>query len=188
MNKWNRILAQKLNDSGRECAVPADPATPPQCASDYPLPAGYEWHQTNFGVIYTKLYDDFYTADEARALCTADASFLHMPIPTSKAMNNWYFNLIGTRSDRDVWLGINDSAREGHFVDDLGNELSYTNWFRGEPNNVNGGEDNVELILSGGKQENRKWNDQHDNESTQNRGNWNHRNNNMALCTVVIPC
>ena len=197
MNKWNRDLAKKLNDSGRECAVPADPAStpqctsncPPQCASDYPIPAGYEWHQTEFGVIYTKLYDDVYTAAEARALCTADAGFLHMPIPTSEAMNNWYFNFVGTRSeatrDRHVWLGINDSAQEGHFVDDLGNELSYTNWKRREPNDYKGrnkgGEDNVEMFISGRtdfmKRLIGKWNDQTD--------TWNH---NMAVCTVVIPC
>ena len=188
MNKWNRVLAQKLNDSGRYCEVPVDPNTPPQCAANYPLPAGYEWHDTDFGVIYTKVYDDFYTADEARALCTADADFLHLPIPTSQRMNTWYFNFIGTRSDRDVWLGINDSAQEGTFVDDLGNELSYTNWYRGEPNDNLSGEDNVEMILSGRRSENKHWNDQSDNASTQNRGNWNWKNNNMAVCTVVIPC
>jgi len=103
-------------------------------------------------------------------------------------MNQWYFNFIGTRSDRDMWLGISDSAREGTFVDDFGNDLVYTNWYRNEPNDIGNGEDNVEMILSGRTYENSRWNDQYDQPSTQNRGGWNWQNNNLAVCTFIVPC
>ena len=51
----------------------------------YPLPAGYQQHDTEFGVIYTKIYDLELQADEARDLCHNDAPWLHLPIPTTKS-------------------------------------------------------------------------------------------------------
>lgn len=87
--------------------------------SPYPLPSGYEQHDTEFGVIYTKIYDLELTADEARNICREDAEWLHLPIPTSKYLNDWYFNFIGLR-DIDMWLGINDSETEGVWMSDLG--------------------------------------------------------------------
>ncbi len=42
-------------------------------------------------------------------------------------------------ADNPVWLGINDLAQEGVFVDSAGNPASYFNWLPGEPNNGGGG-------------------------------------------------
>ncbi|XP_004701425.1 mannose-binding protein C [Echinops telfairi] len=52
----------------------------------------------------------------------------------------------------ELYLGITDEAKEGHFVDLKGRPLSYRNWNDGEPNDVNG-EDCTILLKDG------KWND-----------------------------
>ena len=171
MNKWYGILSNKL-----EC----------DNAPEYPVPAGYEVHNTEFGTIYTRVYDDFYTAGEARALCAADADFVHLPIPDSPFLNQWYFDFIGTRSDRDMWLGINDSAEEGTWRTDLGGYQTYFNWNGNEPNDYGSGEDNVEMILSGNANQNGKWNDMLDRPSTQ-EDRVAYGNNNLVVCTFIVP-
>lgn len=52
----------------------------------------------------------------------------------------------------DAWIGVNDLALEGTFVNADGSPLSFTNWNPGEPNNA-GDEDFAEQGRAGG------WND-----------------------------
>ena len=92
------------------------PKTTPTPVDPYPLPEGYTSHSTAWGTVYTKIYDDFYTMQEGQALCAGDADFLHMPIPQDMNQNDFYFNLVGARSDRDLWLDINDYDEEGEFI------------------------------------------------------------------------
>ena len=87
--------------------------------SEHSLPAGYTEHQTTWGTVWTKIYDDHYTWEEGKALCAADGDFLHMPIPENMEQNDFYFNLVGSNGnpnfqfDRDLWLDINDEENEG---------------------------------------------------------------------------
>ena len=83
-----------------ECAAPAKPD-------------GYTEHKEAWGTVWTKIYDDMYQWQEGKALCAKDGDFLHMPIPQNMDQNNFYLNLVGPRSDRDLWLDINDYDQEG---------------------------------------------------------------------------
>lgn len=162
---------------------------PKTTVDPFPLPEGYTSHDTAWGTVYTKIYDDHYTMQEGQALCAADADFLHMPIPENWDQNDFYFNLVGKRSDRDLWLGINDYENEGVWMNDHGNLQTFFNWNGNEPNNYQNskqdGEDNVEMILSGNDNQNGKWNDMYNHASTQNRVAYG--KNNLVVCTFVVP-
>ena len=54
-----------------------------------------------------------------------------------------------------IWIGINDFQREGSFVAVDGRPISWTKWYRGEPNNFKGIEDAVVLGWKGDT----RWND-----------------------------
>ena len=102
------------NDLKIQCEVDLK-ITPPK----YPLPDGYTSHDTAWGTVYTKIYDDFYVMEEGQALCANDAlghTVPHMPIPFDYDQNDFFFNLVGTKKNRDLWLGINDKAQEGNFT------------------------------------------------------------------------
>ena len=79
----------------------------------YVKPEGYTEHSTAWGTVWTKVYDDFYTWDEGEAICANDGDFIHQPMPSNQYENDFFFNLVGARNDRDMWLGITDSADEG---------------------------------------------------------------------------
>jgi C-type mannose receptor len=49
------------------------------------------------------------------------------------------------RIDGAAWIGASDQAEEGTFVWPGGNSLDYEAWFEGQPNNLQGLEDCVEL-------------------------------------------
>ena len=91
-----------------------------------------------------------YTA--AKAQCESDGSML--AIPRSEAENTFIANLV---PNENLWIGINDIAREGIFVSVDGRDISYTKWLAGEPNNNYGDEDGVEILGDRGVTE---WNDE----------------------------
>ena len=82
----------------------------------YVKPEGYTEHSTAWGTVWTKVYDDFYTWGEGEVICANDGDFLHQPIPSNQYENDFFFNLVGARNDRDMWLGITDSADEGKIL------------------------------------------------------------------------
>jgi len=152
----------------------------------YVKPEGYTEHSTAWGTVWTKVYDDFYTWGEGEAICANDGDFLHQPIPSNQYENDFFFNLVGARNDRDMWLGITDSADEGTWMTTQGDLQTYFNWNGNEPNNYGkNGEDNVELILSGNSNQNGKWNDMLDRPSTQDKVAYG--NNNLVVCTFTVP-
>lgn len=56
-----------------------------------------------------------------------------------------------------IWIGITDQVVEGVYTDVFGNNITYTNWNGGEPNNT-GNEDVVEMY----PRDNGEWNDLRD--------------------------
>ena len=62
------------------------------CSRYYSIPTDYECHDTDFGVVVVKAFNETYTPIAARNKCTSDANYLHLPIPTSAAQNQWYWN------------------------------------------------------------------------------------------------
>ena len=54
------------------------------------------------------------------------------------AEQNWLQSVFGSMGT--LWIGLTDTAQEGNFEWVSGQNLTYTNWFAGEPNNsTNGG-------------------------------------------------
>ena len=174
----------------------------PLPVNDDPIkPEGYDEHHTSWGTVWTKVYDDHYTWPEGKALCAADGDFLHMPIPESMEQNDFYFNLVGFKFDRDLWLDINDEETQGVYMNAHGEEQTFFNWDtdNNEPNNIGlfsetlsgeqqWGEHHLEMLLSAWPAENArngKWNDMHNHESTQNRIAYG--KNNLVVCTYVVP-
>ncbi|MFK5956539.1 MAG: lectin-like protein, partial [Planctomycetota bacterium] len=74
----------------------------------------------------------------------------------SGAENSWLLSNFGNfgGTQRNLLLGLNDTALEGTFVWSSGEALTYTNWAAGEPNNGGGGNEDFVQIVSGGQ-----WND-----------------------------
>ena len=70
---------------------------------------------------------------DGKSLCERDGAAL--PVPLSDEENKFIADL---NYHEDTWLGINDLETEGTFVDNDKNPITYSNWYRGEPNNSNG--------------------------------------------------
>ncbi|CAG2220195.1 unnamed protein product [Mytilus edulis] len=86
---------------------------------------------------------DRLTWHQAKHECENNKAYL-VKIETS-AENRWISNEINFRarsSHGQIWIGLNDLVREGHFtwVGD-NSSVGFSNWLSGEPNNHNGGED-----------------------------------------------
>merc|ERR1719424_1460627 len=78
---------------------------------------------------------------EADAACLAAG--LQLATVQSAAQNA---ALVTAAAGNQVWIGGTDAASEGAWVWSPSNTpLSYTNWYAGEPNNANGGEDCLEF-------------------------------------------
>ncbi|MDH3591075.1 MAG: hypothetical protein OER88_04315 [Planctomycetota bacterium] len=71
--------------------------------------------------------------------------------------NEFVVNL-AQRHGRTAWIGLSDAERESNWVWASGENVAYTNWDPGEPNNVGqGGEDYAEIYLYGPRRG--RWND-----------------------------
>ena len=79
---------------------------------------------------------------DAKAQCEFDGVYL--AIPRSDDQNAFIASLI---PHINIWIGVNDIAEEGTFAAVDGQEVTYTKWNFGEPNNWNpitgGDEDGV---------------------------------------------
>lgn len=167
-------------DENGEIIAPALPTSDP-----YPLPEGYTSTDTEWGTVYYKIHDGLHNIDEARALCSADADFVHLPIPSNSYENDFFFNLVGAQSNYDAWIGISDELSEGVWMGDNDVEQTWFNWNKGEPNNYRNGEHWVELVLSGNSNQNGKWNDYY--KSTDPSERIAYHTNNLAICTFTVP-
>ena len=83
----------------------------------------------------------------AKAICEAKGG--HLVIINDTSENKAVNDLAKNR----VWLGFSDIGTEGRFIDVLGNELTYSNWLSGEPNNYYMCENYAEMYADG------TWND-----------------------------
>ena len=111
--------------------------------SDIPI-GDYKFHD---GHIF-KLFSELKTWEEAEEFCEELGG--HLATSTSAEKNEFLVNFANGKA---VWLGTTDKETEGVWKWITGEELSYTNWNRGEPNDAGGREDYAELYASG------YWND-----------------------------
>ena len=87
---------------------------------------------------------------DAKAQCESDGVYL--ATPRSDDQNAFLSSLI---PNENIWIGLNDIDEEGTFVSVDDKEVSYTNWYTGEPND-SGNEDGVAIL---GVSSNKYWND-----------------------------
>lgn len=80
----------------------------------------------------------------------------HLVSINSQEENYFLANILTLQS---AWIGLSDFNSEGNFSWSNGDELGYTNWYPGQPNNYNYSQDYVELLNDG------RWNDQYNNYS-----------------------
>ena len=66
------------------------------------------------------------TKSEAIQQCTNDNA--RLPIPTSDEENDFYFYLHNRDNKYGGWIGINDETKEGKWVTDNREELSWFSW------------------------------------------------------------
>lgn len=84
----------------------------------------------------------------ARDLCNALDS--HIATPTSTAETEEFLRLTGDTCSGgpQLWLGASDADHEGHWVDEAGRGVAYTNWIVGQPNGMTG-EDRAVMTKDG---------------------------------------
>jgi hypothetical protein len=104
------------------------------------------WPET--GGVYYLLDHSSWTAAEAEAVTLSG----HLVTINDAEENAWvhetfcYFDGSGYRS---LWIGLNDAENEGVFVWSSGEEVTYTNWYPGEPNGAYSNEDYAHIGYSG---------------------------------------
>ncbi|XP_063819491.1 pulmonary surfactant-associated protein D-like [Pseudophryne corroboree] len=109
----------------------------------------FEGGTTSGGKIYV-LNNAQANYNDAKLVCARAGGQLPSPV---NAKENQAILDIRKKSPIAIFLGINDIKKEGTFTYPNGENIGYSNWYPGEPNNLNGVENCVEMY------ENGTWND-----------------------------
>lgn len=121
-----------------------------------PVPISQVLSNTATGHYYVLLSPATWTWSERAAVALGG----HLTSIGNEAELNWVFERFGgfANTNRLLWIGLNDVAKEGSFVWSSGEPVNFTFWANGEPNNALGGEDFVTMYQPGHAQA-RRWND-----------------------------
>jgi hypothetical protein len=102
-------------------------------------------------------HDYFLLAPSTWLAAEAEAEQLGgtLAVVKNAAEQEWLFSQFGNYAgtNRSLWLGLHRSWPGGPFVSVTDEKVDYFNWNAGEPNNVGGNENYVQVYTSG------KWND-----------------------------
>ncbi|XP_078615018.1 uncharacterized protein LOC144884059 isoform X3 [Branchiostoma floridae x Branchiostoma japonicum] len=120
---------------GRDGRDAAQPGT--VCPENPACPSGYVKFQDSC----FKFSSDQKNYSDARSACQAAGGLLAMP--KDVATNNFLVNQLTRYHDgSNAWFGLTDLAQEGTFVWEDGTLLTgWSNWYPGQPDNANFGED-----------------------------------------------
>ncbi|MFX0206925.1 MAG: GH25 family lysozyme, partial [Candidatus Hodarchaeota archaeon] len=103
--------------------------------------------QTYKGHTY-ELFSSLKTWDQAKTDCESQGG--HLVSITTSGENEFVSNLAGSNK---VWIGLTDEISEGNWGWITEENVDYTNWSSGEPNDYGSGEDYGEMLSDG------SWND-----------------------------
>lgn len=92
------------------------------------------------GHCYVAFFSPAEPWERARARCTLLAEGGHL-VTIGSAEEQSLVGQLATQAPTWTWTAGNDIAAEGDWVWDGGEPLDYTNWYPGEPNDAEGGED-----------------------------------------------
>ena len=101
---------------------------------------GHEYYVSNFESTWNdanNMFNEYYEE-------------VHLVTISSQEENDFVQENVG---DLSVWIGFTDEAEEGNWQWVTGEEVVYTNWNEGEPNNMNGEEHWAQMFNNG------SWND-----------------------------
>jgi GH25 family lysozyme M1 (1,4-beta-N-acetylmuramidase)/uncharacterized protein YraI len=111
-----------------------------------------EWEKEDDRVEYNgheyKLFTEEKSWSDAKSDCEAQGG--HLLTITSEGENDFIKTLADSNK---IWLGLTDEVSEGTWKWITGEDILYTNWYPGEPNDYGSGEDYVEMYIDG------RWND-----------------------------
>jgi hypothetical protein len=97
---------------------------------------------------YYLLTEDTWQASEAEAVALGG----HLATINDAAEQDWIFSNFGSfnGTNRSLWIGLNDAAKEGTFTWISGEPVTYTHWLANQPdNNAIGGENYVHILRTG---------------------------------------
>ncbi len=80
---------------------------------------------------------------EAQNDCRARGGDL--AVPENSDINEKIYQVLKSRNIGTVWIGVHRHAND-KFITVSGTDVSYTNWYPGEPNNGGGNEDCVQMV------------------------------------------
>ena len=144
--------------------------------SQFALSDDYKYYDSAWGKKFYKVYTDKMNWSSARAQCESDGAMLAIP---SSAEENQFIADLG--QGNQVWIGVTDIDEEGKYVGVDGSELTFTNWYKTQPDNYKHrpdlDEDGVHIIQVGDNWANSAgyWNDQE----------INHRKN-QFVCSLTV--
>ena len=86
--------------------------------------SGYTKVESDFGMVFYKVYQTAKERPDALSTCTGDASFLHFPQPTNEQENLFYYDLINpsvenyhySNSNSAIWLDISKANSWSNWV------------------------------------------------------------------------
>jgi len=124
-----------------------------ECNSDN-IP-GFEFLGSREGVSY-------YLSDKRRnwwkAVTIAEAAGGQLAVISDEAENDFLQSITTVNA---AYIGLSDKQEEGNFMWIDGTPLTYTNWFKDQPNDFGNKQDHVEFLSNG------QWNDQRNSKSLQ---------------------
>ncbi|XP_070534538.1 uncharacterized protein [Ptychodera flava] len=113
------------------------------------------------GITY-HVYADEVTWQEAYSLCKAELSVLaKIPDQETQDVITTHLNNDGVLATGSFWIDAKDDNEEGVWVDSESNELTYTAWAPGEPNNADTRENCAHLWWEHDFKWNDKWCESH---------------------------
>ena len=146
-DSWDHYIYWGIDNLGFICEWDENQYKP----TDKIIPSNAFSYNGNYYYIYSNIGDDW---EEAKKYCETLGG--HLAVINNSAENTAVFNYMNSQGYDSAYFGLSNTIKAGtwNWVD--GNQITYTNWADGEPNNE-GGNENYAMFYY--KFTDGKWND-----------------------------